>query len=110
MRRVLVVTAFLISFGAVGAEASSPLQQPTGSISAERPQGAAQQVEAQPQAGTKHGRSKLDLTLPSRGSVVPVSAEKKPPGNTGRGPSSQGPAIDPWFPARGLGVQVSTTW
>ncbi len=110
MRRVLVVTAFLISFGAAGAEASSPLEQPAGGVSAARPQVAAQQVEAQPQAATKHGRSKLDLTLPSRGSVVPVSAEKKPPGNTGRGPSSQGPAVDPWFPARGLGVQVTTTW
>ena len=110
MRRVLVVTAFLLSFGAVGAEASSPLEQPAEAVSATEPDDAALQVEAQPQASTKHLRSKLDLTLPSRGGVVPVSGEQKPPGNTGRGPSKQGPALDPWFPARGLGVQVTTTW
>lgn len=102
--------AFLIACGATGAEALSPLQEPADGVTGNSPDSAAQQVEAQPQASSEHARSTLDLRLPERGSFVPAPDEKKPSGNTGQGPSSQGTAIDPWFPGRGLGVQVTTNW
>ena len=110
MRRVLVVTAFLICFGAPAAEASSPRQQPIQGDPAQKLESAAQTVEAQPQAAARHSRRKLDLSLPQRGQLIPAAAGRNPQGTTGQGPSTKGSDFDPWFPGRGLGVKVTTTW
>lgn len=79
-----------------------------------------QPVELKAEVPSKSERRKLKLTLPSQQSAKDLGRYRgRLPGDVRRSPEQRMPpsqpkasgvGVEPWLPARGLGVQLGVTW
>jgi len=120
MRLVVIIALLgLVSLPLSPAAASGPQPQPAGhpSLSAVEVIRITE-ISPRPGTGDKQGRKKLKLFLPAEkpkeshlGTHHPPKAAPKRPEEPLVGVRSKsGVGMEPWLPARGLGVQMGVTW